>query len=116
MVALLFISNPNKSKEVNHIDGNKDNNSAKNLEWCCRKYNEHHCRRNKMKEYKPFIVKFCNNEEKYFEFKSELSSLLHISTTLVKMWLHKKSITYTRYGIKSIKYCSDKSLTTSENK
>ena len=31
-----------------------------------------------MKEYKPFIVKFCNNEEKYFEFKSELSLLSHI--------------------------------------
>lgn len=39
LVALAFIPNPNNYKEVNHIDECKQNNQAKNLEWCDRKYN-----------------------------------------------------------------------------
>lgn len=42
VVALCFISNPNNYKEVNHIDGNKSNNSASNLEWCNRSINNKH--------------------------------------------------------------------------
>lgn len=39
LVAQYFIDNPNKYKEVNHIDENKANNSYLNLEWCTRQYN-----------------------------------------------------------------------------
>lgn len=33
LVALAFVPNPHKYKEVDHIDGNKNNPSASNLEW-----------------------------------------------------------------------------------
>lgn len=42
LVALTFIENKDKTKEVNHIDGNKKNNFASNLEWVTRQENIDH--------------------------------------------------------------------------
>lgn len=39
LVAAAFVPNPNAFSEVNHIDENKHNNKASNLEWCSRLYN-----------------------------------------------------------------------------
>lgn len=39
LVAKAFVPNPSKFLEVNHIDEDKSNNAASNLEWCSRKYN-----------------------------------------------------------------------------
>lgn len=41
-VAKAFIPNPSTLPQVNHIDGNKENNSASNLEWVTNKDNVHH--------------------------------------------------------------------------
>lgn len=39
LVARAFISNPLEYPQVNHLDENKANNAAENLEWCDCKYN-----------------------------------------------------------------------------
>ncbi|WP_294963838.1 NUMOD4 motif-containing HNH endonuclease [Sulfurimonas sp.] len=42
LVALHFISNPQNKPQINHIDGNKQNNNIKNLEWATAQENERH--------------------------------------------------------------------------
>lgn len=42
IVASAFIPNPNKFPYINHIDENKTNNRADNLEWCTAKYNSNY--------------------------------------------------------------------------
>ena len=39
IVATCFIPNPDNLPEVNHIDNDRTNNVASNLEWCTSKYN-----------------------------------------------------------------------------
>ena len=42
LVAKAFVPNPDNLPEVNHIDEDKSNNRADNLEWVTRIQNEHH--------------------------------------------------------------------------
>lgn len=42
LVAQTFIKNPDNLPEVNHIDGNRQNNSVGNLEWVSRSGNAQH--------------------------------------------------------------------------
>ena len=41
-VAKAYIPNPNKLPQVNHKDGDKDNNCISNLEWVSNRENAHH--------------------------------------------------------------------------
>lgn len=44
LVAEAFLGTPEGCFVVNHIDGNKDNNSIDNLEWCSQKDNVFHAK------------------------------------------------------------------------
>lgn len=50
LVAEAFIPNPNNLPQINHIDGNKNNNNVSNLEWCDNTYNQRHAYQNGLKD------------------------------------------------------------------
>ena len=72
LVATTFIPNPENKKTVNHIDGNKKNNSIENLEWATHSENSLHHVKNSLRfngNYKGKIKVF----DKFGNFIHELS-------------------------------------------
>lgn len=62
LVALEFIHNPENKPEVNHKDGNKDNNHVSNLEWSTHSENQKHSFDNGLnKSPKAMLGKFGKN-------------------------------------------------------
>lgn len=58
LVAKAFIDNPQNKAEVNHIDGNKNNNVISNLEWVTRRENHFHAVKMGLKPVCPTIGKY----------------------------------------------------------
>ena len=102
-MASVFIPNPDNLKEVNHIDGNKLNNSVSNLEWISRIENHHHASRSGLRsDYKPFMVEWNDGTRQCFEFAKDLSSILNLTKASVLQWLRQDSFSFLKYGIKKI--------------
>lgn len=51
LVAQLYVPNPQNKLQVNHIDGNKLNNNANNLEWVTNQENRDHAVKNRLHSY-----------------------------------------------------------------
>ena len=105
LVAMHFLDNPNNYEQVNHIDGDKTNNNVNNLEWVSARDNDLHCMKVlKSRPYKPYKVVYANGEVVVYETKSELATILGVTITTIKHYLHGKSKGYLNYGIISINY------------
>ena len=70
LVAKAFIDNPYNYKQINHIDGNKENNSVSNLEWCSQKTNNRHAI--KMGLRKARKIEMLHNGERIMVFENRM--------------------------------------------
>ena len=69
LVAEAFIPNPDGKPLINHIDGNKENNCADNLEWCTHSENMQHSYKNKLHVQEKGVKTTKLNEKKVLEIR-----------------------------------------------
>lgn len=104
LIAKMFVDNPDRYDEVNHIDEDKSHNSSDNLEWVTRTMNERANHRNLGKPYTPFTVWFCDGTVRSYEFAIDLAEELGVTRRTVHNWLEGRVRGYRNYGIKSLSY------------
>ena len=104
LVAEHFLDKPEEKDFVNHIDGDKSNNSLENLEWVSQSENEKHAFENglKQKTNKPFIIEFVNGDIKEYENQYVCAKEIGCSQSSVKNWLNGQRNPKPSYGIKKI--------------
>lgn len=89
LVALAFINNPENFPIVNHIDGNKNNNKASNLEWCNYSYNTLHAYKNGLIKQKTILDEKAIECIRYlihngFSSQRDLAKALNLSYTTIQ--------------------------------
>ena len=82
LVAQAFIPNPDNLPQINHKDGNKQNNRVDNLEWCDGFYNQQHAVKTGLREIK--TGKDCKNIKPILQYDKNMN--------LITKWEYIKQV------------------------
>jgi hypothetical protein len=95
LVAKAFIPNIENKEQVNHIDGNKQNSKASNLEWCTNQENQIHKVTTGLSNWTIKIIQYDihMNEINRFNSMKEASDKLNIAITGISMCCSNKAKT-----------------------
>lgn len=101
LVATAFIPNPNNLPQINHIDGNKDNNCVENLEWCDNSYNQQHAVNNNLKDRSKMSAhsSFRKLSEEQVLFIKQMYKTINLAKRGEKMRFYK--VMQQMFGLKS---------------
>lgn len=83
LVAKVFVPNPENKSQVNHIDGNKENAKANNLEWCNNKENSQHAHDIGLHNNEIIQYDLNMNEINRFQSQKHASDKLNISYSII---------------------------------
>lgn len=96
LVATVFIPNPQNKPFVNHINGDKSDNSVINLEWVTQSENEKHAFKLGLKRTtnKPFKVIYLDGTYKIFNTQKEFGKLIgknqsYVSDIITNKYFHR---------------------------
>lgn len=87
LVALAFIPNPQNKPQVNHIDGDKTNNKASNLEWVTNQENMFHEKVNNLNKNTRVVIAQYDLDGRFkrkFKSISEASELTELSYSNIR--------------------------------
>lgn len=91
LVAQNYVDNPKDKREVNHINGDKLDNRAENLEWVTHTENHIHALQKELRKY-PHVYCFNAEHELIYEYinAAEAARQTNVSLCLVNQEIHAK--------------------------
>ena len=97
LVAEYFVENTNGYTEVNHIDEDKTNNDASNLEWCTHLYNCNYGTRNERAAAKTGKKIICVETGQIYESTAKAAKALGVGSTAISNCLNGRTATSCGY-------------------
>lgn len=113
LIAMAFIPNPDNLPEIDHLDGDKYNNTPENLVWDSHRHNVAKHFKDRKNEIVPVCLKYSDGEEThYFESMNEAARFFHraIGTIYSTLQTALRNPDYRWHGFKIEKISYDEYL------